>query len=52
MAFIVVVSIFATFSSRSTDSGINVNDKIENVTNEQPEFPTAPIQLDNPAEEN
>ena len=52
VTFIVIFSIFATFSTRSTDSGINVNDKIENLTNEQPEFPSAPIQLEDPAAEN
>ena len=48
--FIVVCSIFASLSSSKSTSGIDVTNKIENAaTDEQPAFPSAPIQLDDPA---
>ena len=49
VVFIFVASIAASFTTRTT-TDIDVTDSIENVTTEQqPEFPTAPIQTEDPA---
>ena len=50
VTFILVVSIITSFTVRNHASGIDVNDMIENVE-EQPEFPSAPIQQDAPSTE-
>ena len=52
VAFIVVVSIVASFTTGTTGADIDVTDKIENVAaDQQPAFPTAPINVENPAAE-
>lgn len=43
VTFILVVSIITAFTVRTQSSGVDVTDKIEAVE-EQPEFPSAPIQ--------
>ena len=43
VTFILVVSIITSFTVRTQSSGVDVTDKIEAVE-EQPEFPSAPIQ--------
>ena len=45
VAFIIVVSIIASFSTGSNGSGVDVTDRIENAasTEELPAFPTAPV---------
>ncbi len=51
VAFIIVVSIVASFTMGSkSGSGIDVTDQIENSASaeQQPAFPTAPIQQENP----
>ena len=51
VAFILVVSIIASFTSRNNASGVDVTEKIENVnTDEQLAFPT-PVQQEAPATE-
>ena len=50
VAFILVVSIVTSFTTRTTVSGVDLTEKIEN-TAAQPEFPSAPIQQANPAQE-
>ncbi len=50
MTFILVVSIITSFTVRNQVSGVDANDLIENVE-EQPAFPSAPVQQDAPAAE-
>lgn len=50
VTFILVVSIITAFTTRTTVSGVDVTEKIEN-TAAQPEFPSAPVQQANPAQE-
>ena len=50
VTFILVASIITSFSIRTTVSGVDLTDKIEN-TASQPEFPSAPVQQANPAQE-
>ena len=53
VAFILVVSIISSFTMGTNGTGIDVTDKIENVaTDQQPAFPTAPIQQTAPSTEN
>ena len=53
VAFILVVSIIASFTMTSNQGGIDVTRQIENAqTEQQPAFPTAPIQQEAPATEN
>ncbi len=51
VAFIFVVSIVASFTlGGRNNSGIDITDQIENTqAAEQPAFPTAPIQQENPS---
>lgn len=52
VAFILLVSIIASFTTGTNGADIDVTDKIENVAaDEQPAFPTAPVQQEAPAEE-
>lgn len=52
VAFIIVVSVVASFTMRTNGADIDVTTKIENAaTNEQPAFPTAPIQQTAPTTE-
>ena len=49
---IVVLSIISAFTTGTNGTEVDVTNKIENVaTDQQPEFPTAPIQMENPATE-
>ena len=49
VAFILVVSIVASFTTGSGNTAIDVTDQIENVAGDaQPAFPTAPVQQDAP----
>jgi len=51
VTFILVISIVSTFTSRSTGTtGVDVTDQIEN-TSEQPAFPSAPINVEDPTNE-
>ena len=53
VAFILVISIISSFTMGTNGTGIDVTDKIENVaTDQQPAFPTAPIQQTAPSTEN
>ena len=53
VAFILVVSVVASFTTGAKKSGIDITNKIENAaSSEQPAFPTAPIQQDAPTTEN
>ncbi|MBR4827181.1 MAG: preprotein translocase subunit SecG [Bacteroidales bacterium] len=50
--FIVVISIIASFTTGTTGTGIDVTDRIENVgMDEQPAFPTAPVEQEAPSTE-
>mgnify|MGYP003293550604 CR=1 FL=1 len=52
VAFILVVSIVASFTTGTNGTGIDVTNKIENAAaTEQPAFPTAPIQQEAPSTE-
>lgn len=52
VAFILVVSVVASFTTGTNGTGIDVTNKIENsASTEQPAFPTAPIQQDAPSTE-
>ena len=52
VAFIIVFSVIASFTTGTNGADIDVTDKIENVSAaEQPEFPTAPVAVENPATE-
>ena len=50
VTFILVVSIITSFTVRNQVSGVDANDLIENVE-DQPAFPSAPVQQDAPAAE-
>lgn len=50
VTFILAVSIITSFTIRNHVSGVDVDDLIEN-TEEQPAFPSAPVQQDAPAAE-
>ena len=52
VAFIIVVSVIASFTTGTSGTGIDVTDRIENVaTDEQPAFPTAPVDQTSPSTE-
>lgn len=52
VAFILLVSIVASFTTGTNGTGIDVTNKIENVnTDQQPAFPAAPIQQEAPSTE-
>ena len=52
VAFIIVVSVIASFTTGTSGTGIDVTDRIENVaTDEQPAFPTAPVDKTAPSTE-
>ena len=52
VAFILVVSIVASFTTGSGNTAIDVTDQIENVAGDaQPAFPTAPVQQDAPTQD-
>lgn len=52
VTFILVVSIISSFTTGTNGTGIDVTNKIENTTSTQtPEFPSAPVQTENPAQE-
>ena len=52
VTFILVLSIIAAFTTGTNGSDMDVTDQIENVANDQqPAFPSAPIQQANPATE-
>lgn len=50
VTFILLVSVITSFTVRNHVSGVDVDDLIENVQ-EQPEFPSAPIQQSAPSTE-
>ena len=50
VTFILVVSIITSFTAKNHVSGVDVDDLIENVQ-EQPEFPSAPLQQAAPSAE-
>jgi len=53
VTFILVISVIASFTTKSNNSGVDVTEQIENVatTEQQPAFPTAPVQAEQPAEQ-
>ena len=52
VAFILVISIVASFTTGTNGADVDVTEKIENVeSDEMPAFPTAPIQQEAPATE-
>ena len=52
VAFIIVVSIVALFTTGTNGADMDVTDKIENVaTDQQPAFPSAPITTEAPSTE-
>lgn len=52
VAFIIVVAIVSSFTMGTNGSDVDITNKIENVaTDEQPAFPTAPIQQEAPSTE-
>ena len=52
VAFIIVVSVIASFTTGTSGTGIDVTDRLENVaTDEQPAFPTAPVDQTAPSTE-
>lgn len=52
VAFILLISIVASFTTGTNGADIDVTEKIENVqTDGQPAFPTAPIQQEAPSTE-
>ena len=52
VAFILVLSIVAAFTTGTTGTGVDVTDQIENTAAaEQPAFPTAPVQQEAPTAE-
>ncbi|MBO4455882.1 MAG: preprotein translocase subunit SecG [Bacteroidales bacterium] len=52
VGFIIAVSIIASFTTGTSGAGIDVTDRLENLaTDEQPAFPTAPIEQEVPSTE-
>ena len=52
VAFILVVSIISAFTLRTPGSSNDYTEQIENaVSAEQPEFPSAPVQMEDPSSE-
>ncbi|MCQ2168321.1 MAG: preprotein translocase subunit SecG [Bacteroidales bacterium] len=52
VAFIIVLSVIASFTTGTNGADVDVTNKIENVNeNAQPAFPTAPIQQEAPSTE-
>lgn len=52
VGFIIVVAVVASFTTGTTGTGIDITDRIENTaTDQQPVFPTAPLDLEAPATE-
>ncbi len=52
VAFILVISIVTSFTTGNSGADIDITNKIENASgNQQPAFPTAPIQQEAPATE-
>jgi len=53
VAFILVISIVSTYATHSTGTtGVDVTNQIENAAPEtQPEFPSAPINMEDPSAE-
>ena len=50
VTFIIVVSIIASFTTKSGKATMDISDQIENTAPaQQPAFPTAPVQQENPA---
>ena len=53
VAFIVVVAVVASFTTGTNGTDIDVTEKIENIAGEQqPAFPSAPIQMEDPTQQN
>ena len=52
VAFIVLVSVIAAFTTGTNGAGVDITTDIENVeTNQQPAFPVAPVQQEEPSAE-
>ena len=52
VAFIIAVAIISSFTTGTNGTGIDVTDRLENVaTDEQPAFPTAPVDQTAPSTE-
>ena len=52
VAFILVISIVTSFTTGNSGADIDITNKIENASgNQQPAFPTAPIQQEAPSTE-
>lgn len=48
---IVVVSVISSFTLGTGGANLDITDQIEQAAPEQPAFPTAPIEIENPAAE-
>ena len=51
VTFILVVSVIASFTTGTNGTNVDITDQIENVSAQQPEFPSAPIQQEAPGAE-
>ncbi|MDD6253189.1 MAG: preprotein translocase subunit SecG [Candidatus Cryptobacteroides sp.] len=51
VTFILVVSIISSFTMGSKGTQVDITDQISNTATEQPAFPSAPVQQENPASE-
>ena len=52
VAFVLVVSVITSFTTGTNGADMDVTNKIENAaTQSQPEFPTAPVEMEAPAQE-
>ncbi len=52
VSFILVISIITSFTTGTNGADVDITDKIENAaTNQQPAFPSAPIQQEAPTTE-
>ena len=47
VAFILVVSVIASFTTGTTGTQVDITDQIEGATTEQPAFPSAPANVQN-----
>lgn len=51
VAFIIVLSVVSSFTTGTSGAAIDVTDRLENVTDEAPAFPVAPVDQTAPSTE-
>ena len=51
MVFILIASVGASFTTNTKGSSVDITDKIENVEETQMNFPSSPVDIQNPSAE-